>query len=145
MLMNICLMRSRPSLFLSRQLHLKRPVPVPRYPMTSLDGIPLTRTRAQTAIRACTTCALDGWGISRKKKYNIWCRCHRRTSVLRSLLRQRLDLPVLPLNAHTSCLFVHTHTWAVVRPLAAVPHLALALVSRDDHEHEHTRLDAGIR
>lgn len=139
MLMNICLLRSRLPFSCRGNCNLKRPVPVPRYPMTSLDLIlmgfhlhaPALKLRY---VHAPLLRSTDG-EFPRKKKYNIWCRCHRRTSVLRSLLRQRLDLPVLPLNAHTSCLFVHTHTWAVVRALAAVPHLALALVSRDDREH----------
>lgn len=71
MLMNICLLRSRPSLFLSRQLQSQTTrfrFPIPHdVARLDLDGIPLTRTRAQTAIRACTTSALDGWGISTKK------------------------------------------------------------------------------
>lgn len=71
MLMNICLMRSRPSLFLSRQLAsqtTRSRLPIPHdVARLDLNGIPLTRTRAQTAIRTCTTSALDGLGISRKK------------------------------------------------------------------------------
>lgn len=147
MLTNICLMRSRLPFSCRVKCISNDPFPftIPHdVSRLDLDGILLHEPALKLRNVHGYYCARR-MGISRNK----WCRCHRRTSVLRSLLRQRLDLPVLPLNARISCPFIHTHPWAVVRPFAAVPHLAPALVSRGDHEHEHERrhgrVDTGIR